>query len=81
MRSTSSAPRSESARAREPFEDDHLMGIGSVGPSCDEGDELGLTDGEDSEPQKYLKDCPPRLEFNLTLVLGKARKDVVVLVY
>ena len=38
LRSTSTTPRSDSTRAREPFEYDRLMGVGSVGPSSDEGD-------------------------------------------
>ena len=63
-RSTSTSPRCGSAIPREPFEHDRLMGIGSVGPSPEEGDEMGLTDGKDLEPQKSLQDCIPRSGLN-----------------
>ena len=63
-RSTSTTPRSESAKAREPNEYDRPLGSGSVGPSSDEGDELGLTDGEDSDPHRSLEGYLPRLDLN-----------------
>ena len=55
LRSTSTTPRNDSVIAREPFKYDRLMGIVSAGPSFEEGDEMGVTDGEDSKPQKSLK--------------------------
>ena len=40
------------------------MRIGSIEPSSEEGDELGLTDGENSEPHKPLEGCFPRFDLN-----------------
>ena len=50
IRSTSTTPRSDSARAREPFEYDQITEIGPIGPSSDEGDEPGLTDSTTGDP-------------------------------
>ena len=45
LRSTSTTTRCEPLRARDPFEYDQMMGINSVGPSSEKGDEPELTDG------------------------------------
>ena len=53
--------RSEPLRTKDPFDYDKIMGIYSVGPFFEEGDERELTD-VDSQPSKPLKGSVPRLD-------------------
>ena len=60
LRSTSTTPRSNSARGLEPFEYDGLMGINSVGPSSEGFDDWEATNEEANRPNKPLTSSTPR---------------------
>ena len=46
LRSTSTTPRSEPLRARDRLEYDQIMGMNSVSPSSEEGDEQEVTESD-----------------------------------
>ena len=69
--STSTTPRSEPVRARDPSDYDKIMGINSVGPFSEKG-EAREVDDVDNQPRKPLTSSIPRLNSDSGVgVLGK----------